>query len=249
MTDFSFQLYSARKFPPVEGILPRLAAEGYTQVEGYAGVYADAEGFAQRLRDNRLTMPTAHFGFDLLEDAPTTIRTAKALGVKTVICPSVPWDQRQKDEAGWTAVGETLARMTSIYNEAGFDFAWHNHDFEFAPTASGIMPMEILLKAAPAMLWEVDVAWMIQAKQAPFNWLDRFGQRITAIHVKDIAVAGQALDEDGWADVGYGEIDWPTLFAEIRANTAAKYFVMEHDNPSDVDRFARRSIASAKQWK
>ena len=63
------------------------------------------------------------------------------------------------------------------------------------------------------------------------------------------AMPGEATAEDGWADVGYGTLDWPTLFAEIRRQTAAKYFVMEHDNPSDPERFAGRSIATAKAWK
>ena len=31
MTDFSFQLYSARNFPPLEPILEKLAALGYAQ--------------------------------------------------------------------------------------------------------------------------------------------------------------------------------------------------------------------------
>ncbi|HTJ58672.1 MAG TPA: sugar phosphate isomerase/epimerase [Devosiaceae bacterium] len=249
MTDFSFQLYSARKISPIDAILPLLAGEGYRQVEGFGGVYGDAEGFAEKLKENGLSMPTAHFGLDLLENPESTIRIANTLGVRTVICPAVPWDKRDMDEAGWDAMGEALARFTTIYQGAGFDFAWHNHDFEFTPTASGKMPMDILLAAAPGMLWEMDVAWLISAKQAPFDWFDRYGPRITAVHVKDIALPGQGLEEDGWADVGFGEIDWPTLFAEIRANTAARYFVIEHDNPSDVGRFASRSIASASNWR
>ena len=76
-----------------------------------------------------------------------------------------------------------------------------------------------------------------------------YGPRISAIHVKDLAVPGQNLNEDGWADVGYGTLDWQELYTEIKAQTAAKYFVMEHDNPTDIDRFASRSIATVKKWK
>jgi len=245
MTDFSFQLYSARKFPPVEAILPRLKALGYAQVEGYAGMTDDPAGFGQRLKASGLTMPTAHFSVEVLRDREATLRTAKAFGVQTIICPWI----KGGDEAVWEANGELLAGFAATYESAGFDFGYHNHNFEFVPTSSGRLPMDILLEAAPTMNWEVDVAWMIKGNQAPFDWFDRYGKRVTAIHVKDIALDGESANEDGWADVGYGTIDWPSLFAEIRKDTSAKYFVMEHDNPSDADRFARRSIETAKKWK
>jgi sugar phosphate isomerase/epimerase len=89
----------------------------------------------------------------------------------------------------------------------------------------------------------------VKGKQAPSAWFDKYGSRISAIHVKDLAVPGQNADEDGWADPGFGTLDWQQLFTTIKAKTKAKYFVMEHDNPKDVDRFMTRAIASAKKWK
>jgi hypothetical protein len=38
------------------------------------------------------------------------------------------------------------------------------------------------------------------------------------------------------------------LIKDVKAKTKAKYFVAEHDNPADAERFARRSIATAKKW-
>jgi sugar phosphate isomerase/epimerase len=78
--------------------------------------------------------------------------------------------------------------------------------------------------------------------------MDKQGDRITAIHVKDIAPAGEKMDEDGWADVGTGTLDWKQLLADAKSKTRAKYFVAEHDKPSDPIRFARQSIAAVKQW-
>ena len=54
MTDFSFQLYSARNFPPVDAILPKLARLGYTQVEAYSGLFGDPKGLAAMVKaDNQ----------------------------------------------------------------------------------------------------------------------------------------------------------------------------------------------------
>jgi sugar phosphate isomerase/epimerase len=249
MTEFSFQLYSARHFPPVEGIFGRLAALGYTQVEGYSDLYKDPAGLAEKLKANGLAMPTAHFSLDDLKDVAATTRIAGALGVRTVICPAVPWGRRSPSEEQFTELATLLGSLATSYRNAGFGFAWHNHEFEFVPTASGNLPMNIILELAPGVEWEVDVAWMVKAKQAPFDWLQKYGPRITAIHVKDIALPGENANEDGWADVGYGTLDWQQLYSTIKASTATKYYVMEHDNPSDVDRFASRSIATAKKWK
>ena len=69
------------------------------------------------------------------------------------------------------------------------------------------------------------------------------------VHVKDIAPAGENANEDGWADVGHGTMDWDALYAAAKQFTNARYFVMEHDNPADVDRFASRSIATVNAWK
>jgi hypothetical protein len=42
-------------------------------------------------------------------------------------------------------------------------------------------------------------------------------------------------------------VDWKGLMVALRG-TGAKHFIMEHDNPSDDARFARRSLASAKTY-
>ena len=70
---------------------------------------------------------------------------------------------------------------------------------------------------------------------------------MVAVHIKDIAPEGEALDEDGWADIGQGTLDWAGLMAELHA-TPAGLFVLEHDNPSDDERFAHRSIAAVKSY-
>ena len=39
--DVSFQLYSAREMSPWEDVIKMIADLGYTQVEGFGGVYED----------------------------------------------------------------------------------------------------------------------------------------------------------------------------------------------------------------
>lgn len=247
---FSYQLYSSRNFPPLEATLKMLAGIGYTAVEGYGGLYADEDKLAATsaaVKASGLKMPTGHFGIDMLEKSPDfTLKVAKTLGIKRIYCPHLMPDQRPTDGPGWRAFGARLQAASRPYVAAGIGFGWHNHDFEFKATPDGAIPQAEILAGGPALEWEIDVAWVIRGGADPIQWIRRHGPRITAAHVKDIAPAGQNADEDGWADVGQGTVDWPSIMSALHAS-GCQNFVMEHDNPSDHQRFASRSLASVRK--
>ena len=253
MTRLSFQLYSARNFPPLADTLAILAAAGYSEVEGYGGVYGDmspaaAAELKELLDKNGLTMPTGHFGIDALEGTPDlVISFAKTLGIKSIYCPYLMPDQRPKDAAGWTAFGTRLQEASAPYRAAGFDFGWHNHDFEFVALSDGSYPQDRIMAAGPSLSWEMDVAWVVRGGADPFAWIEKYKNRITSVHVKDIAPKGENANEDGWADVGHGVVPWGRLMTALKSTKAA-HFVVEHDNPSDLKRLATRSIASVKSY-
>src|SRR5690606_31804414 len=130
---------------------------------------------------------------------------------KLMVCPYLVAEERPVDRVGWTGFGRRLAAAGKRANDAGFDFAWHNHDFEFKALPDGSVPQTLLMEGAPDIGWEMDVAWIIRGGEVPWPWIDLYGSRILAVHVKDIASAGSGLDEDGWADIGHGTIDWKRL--------------------------------------
>ncbi len=249
MMNWSFQLYSARNFQPWSDVLKLVSQAGYTAVEGFGGVYEDPKAFRAMLDANGLAMPSGHFSIDMLEnETAKALDIADALGVNLLICPYLVAENRPTDADGWKRFGERLAAVGEGVQRAGKRFAWHNHDFEFAADAAGAVPQRLILEAAPNIGWEMDVAWVVRGGADPLAWIEEFGPRIVAAHVKDIAPAGAAADEDGWADVGHGTMDWKGLMKALRAKTPADIFVMEHDNPSDAARFARRSIEAANQF-
>ena len=248
MTGFSFQLYSARNFPPLADVFSMLSRLGYASTEGYGGLYEDPAALLGLLDANGLTMPTAHLGLDQLRDRQKALGIARTVGIQNLFCPAISrelWDQPEEE---WTKLAAELAELGKFYNDEGFRFGWHNHHFEFWPTASGRLPMDIILEGAPDIDWEADIAWIQRGEQDPRKWLATHGQRISAVHVKDIAAQGEATDEDGWADVGHGIMGWDSLLPFVRENTRAQHFVMEHDNPSDIERFAKRSLEAASSY-
>ena len=183
MTELSYQLYSARNYPSFPELLSKLSQIGYKQVEGYGGLYADAAGLRAELDKDGLSMPTGHFGLDMLKDTSTTLKTVETLGIKTVFCPAIPQDQRKQPEAGWVQLAETLAELAVTYKKAGLGFGWHNHHFEFWPTETGKLPMNIILDTATDIEWEADVAWIVRGENDPQKWFDAYGQRITAVQI------------------------------------------------------------------
>jgi sugar phosphate isomerase/epimerase len=242
--ELSFQLYSARNFSPWATVLATVSALGYTQVEGYSGLYDDPVALKKMLDDNALTMPTGHMGIDDLADRDAAISIARILGMETIFCPAIPEADRTSNDTDWQRLGASLAAIGNDLATAGIRFGWHNHNFEFKKTDSGNTPLDLILEGAPDIAWECDVAWVDVAGEDPLAWIRKYANRVVAIHIKDRAPAGQCMDEDGWADVGHGTMDWPTIIKAVKSGTACTHWVMEHDNPSDYERFARRSIAT-----
>jgi sugar phosphate isomerase/epimerase len=240
---FAYQLYSSRNFPPLDATCKMLAAAGIMDTEGFGGLYADEASLATTaaaLTGAGLAMKTGHFGLSQIEDTPDwALKVAKTLGMQRLYVPYVMPDQRPGDAAGWRAFGARLEKAGAPLRAAGLGFGWHNHDFEFAPLADGSIPQAAILAGGPMLEVELDVAWVVRGGADPIAWIKQYAGRITAAHVKDIAPAGQNADEDGWADLGHGTVDWKSIMAALRAAGC------QHDNPSDHHRYASRSIAAA----
>lgn len=251
MTKLSYQLYSSRNFPPLADTLKMVAKAGYAQVEGYGALYANPSLVVElkaNLGQNDLHMASGHFSLDMLEhDSATVLDIAKTFSMKAIYCPHLMPDQRPSDSAGWVAFGERLQEVGKQYREAGYDFGWHNHDFEFKSLPDGSKPHDRIFEGGKDLSWEADIAWVVKGGGDPLEWIKKYAGRISAVHVKDTAVDGQNTDEDGWADVGHGTMDWRTIMAAARA-AGVSLFVMEHDNPSDHARFAQRSIAAVNKF-
>lgn len=249
MTEFSYQLYSSRNFPPLGSTLKMLGELGYKQVEGYDLLFENQSLINElqgELAKNELTMKTGHFGYDMVRNDPARVlEIAKVFGIEAVFVPAIA--EREKDAAGWAAFGRELAEAGKPFVDAGLTFGWHNHAFEFCDLGGQDRPLDLILQGGDDLALELDVAWVQVGGQDPLAWIEKYADRIVATHIKDIAPEGTCRDEDGWADVGQGVMDWPAIMGALN-QTPARYFVIEHDNPSDDQRFARRSIAGAKSY-
>jgi sugar phosphate isomerase/epimerase len=185
--DYSYQLYSARNEASLDNTLRTLKQLGYAQVEGWGGQFEDPAALAQSLKNAGLVMPTAHMGFQQLQDTAAALKIADAVGISTVFCPAPPSADYREGTGDWKQLAADLGRIAEAFKAAGKGFGYHNHHWEFVKLDGGKTPIELILEASPNMQWEMDLAWVVKAGEDPVTWMDRLGDRITAIHVKDIA--------------------------------------------------------------
>jgi len=248
MPAISYQLYSSRNFPDLRRQAAMLAGLGLTHVEPFGGLFADPHALAGVLAANGLDAPTAHVGAPSWRgEFEAMAKALRQLNVQTAFMPAVPQAEREQDRAGWERVGKELSDYARRLKDHGIRFGWHNHAFEMVRLPDGSMPLDWILGEDPDVLWQVDVAWASRGGQDPAALIRRYGERVISFHVKDIAPPGECGDEDGWADVGHGTMDWAALLPAMRA-TPATTWVLEHDNPSDDARFAARSFATVQAW-
>lgn len=239
----AYQLYSSRNFPPLAAQLPLLKAMGYDAIEPWLPAYeADPALFRRQLDDAGLACYGFHMPLaGLVEEPERFIDIAQTLGATVMIPPFVPAEERENTSGFWRGLGEKLARGAERARPHGLKVAWHNHDFEYVPLPDGSRPIDHIFAAAGPDVWfEIDCGWITRAGADPAAELTRYGDRIIAIQLKDTAPPGEKQD-DGWTATGDGIIDWPALVPLFR-RTQAHHIVAEHDNPSDWQAFASRSI-------
>jgi len=241
----SIQLYTLRALGDVDRELDTAQAAGFRHVETVGSHLDNAADVAARLKRRGMTASSSHVSLAALRERPDTVAAGcRTLGIAQLFMPSVPPAERNMEAAGWTALGHELGAMAERFRRDGIALGYHNHNWELAPKDGAKTALELLFAAAAGspLTWQVDVAWLVRGGADPKAWIERYKDRVVSAHVKDIAAAGEALDEDGWADVGHGVLDWRDLWRCCRA-AEARWMVVEHDKPADPARCARRSFA------
>lgn len=220
------QLYTLRSMmaQDVPGTLRAVAAIGYREVE-FAGYFDVApRDVRHALADVGLAAPASHIGALAARDNPgPLIEAATTVGHETLVIAWLPPEERQTMDQ-WRAWADAINGFAAQCRNAGIKFAYHNHDFEFAPI-DGAKPFDALLQRCdPALVdFELDLYWTALAGEDPAAILAANPARFPMCHVKDMDGARRMVD------VGAGEIDFARIFARHRF---AHYFV-EHDQPTD----------------
>lgn len=221
------QLYTVRDLFAKDPVatLEAVAKIGYREVEFGGGGYEAMDPAMLRRTMDRLGLraPSVHIGYDaLLGQFDKSVAMARTLGARTVVLPYMTDEHRT--EAGWTAALPNFNRFAVNLRRAGFDFAYHNHDFEFTVKPGGVSLFERFLAATdPAMVKvELDLYWAAHAGEDMLALINRLGNRLYAFHVKDMRA------DRSMAAVGTGMTDFAALF-RLKGSAGVRHFYVEND--------------------
>lgn len=239
------QLYSLRHLEqPLSETLNQVAGIGYHGVET-TGDHGISAGEMKDLLDaNNLTACSTHVPLSLLEnDLGNVIAFNQAISNDCLVLPALPQDQRPTDAAGWLEMGRRLDAIGQHCVDSEMRFLYHNHAWEMVEL-DGKLALDWLFEGASPdnLCWEPDIAWIVRGGVDPVEILQRYSGRCPRIHVKDIAPQGENEDQMGFADVGFGTLNWEELVPAAKA-AGGEWFIVEHDLPKDPVETVRRSFS------
>ena len=243
LTRIGLQLYTVRDVlaHDFEGTLARVAEIGYRDVE-FAGYFGHGPREVRAALDRHgLVAPAAHVPIELLgANWKGALEDAHVIGHHFLVVAWIPAEQRRTlDDYKRTA--QLFNRAGEEARTAGLEFAYHNHDFEFAPLA-GKRPYDVLLAECDRarVRFEMDLFWITKGGGDPLAYFAAHPGRFPMVHVKDMKAGGEMTE------VGSGVIAWKEILAR-RAQAGIEHCFVEHDQPADPFVSIRASFEYLRQ--
>ena len=234
------QLYSLREyiFKDVSGIIAKVAAAGYKDVEtfGYDSKNqffgASPKEFISLLKSKGLTSTSGHYNpNDFLngkgtDDLKYMIEGANVLNQQHFVIPYLTEDMR-KSADDYKALAEKLNVAAELCKSSNLQLAYHNHDFEFKKWEGGIIGFDILLKETDKSLvdFELDLYWVVRSGNDPIKLFTQSPGRFKLWHVKDMDKANNKIN----TEIGSGSIDFRKIFAKAKL-AGLQHVFMEQEN-------------------
>lgn len=185
LAQLSVQLYTVRDAlaKDFDQTLGRIADIGFSQVEPFAFT-TFVDELEVGLAKYGLSAPTTHVGL-LAGDQDEIFAAAKRLGIQTVIEPAVREPHWQTEEDIAATAGQ-LNEAAQAAAEHGLRVGYHNHWWEIERDFDGRHGLEVLAgHLAPEVILEVDTYWAVVGGADVPALLDRLGDRVVALHIKD----------------------------------------------------------------
>lgn len=181
--EYGIQLYSVRDLTEknMEEALRQVSELGYKFVE-FAGFFGiPAEEIKAMLDKYGLKVSGTHTGWkEIAEHFEETVAYHKAIGNKNIIIPGGDFSDQKKLDALIDMINEFQPKLAA----EGITLGYHNHHKEFLPNKDGSNIEDQLIYRTNVML-EIDTYWAYVGMKNPIALLDRLGDRVKVIHIKD----------------------------------------------------------------
>ncbi len=239
--DIGLQLYTLRNEIQEQGLKPvleKVSQIGYTWMEGFGYENRNILGtkpaeLKTLLNDLGMRMPSIHSVTEvsseggkeaIIDQMKTTAEDAIAVGAEYLVWAYLREEERQSIDDYKRHI-DTWNQFGQVCKEAGIQFAYHNHDFEFMEFDGQRAYDVILQETDPDLVkMELDLYWITKAGHDPVEYFNKAPGRFPLWHVKDMT----ADDEKFFAEVGQGTIDFERIFA-AKEKAGLAYFFVEQD--------------------
>lgn len=225
------------------GTLDRLKSQGFTDLETSVFTKLPAAELRALLDARGMTCSSHHVRPETLEkNMDQVIADAKALGAAQVVCPILP-HKKPLDRAQVLKVAADFNRYGAALKAAGLRFAYHNHAGDFMTTDSPSVPGEtfydVLVAATEPdkVSFQLDVFWVVWGGAKATEVIEKHGQRICSLHLKDLArdakadVANPKSARSFMVRLAAGRVDIPAVLAAARSK-GVTHFIIEDESPS-----------------
>ena len=225
------------------GTLDRLKSQGFTDLETSVFTKLPAAELRALLDARGMTCSSHHVRPETLEkNMDQVIADAKALGAVQVVCPILP-HKKPLDRAQVLKVAADFNRYGATLKAAGLRFAYHNHAGDFmvtdSPAAPGETFYDVLIAATePGVVsFQLDVFWVAWGGAKAADVIEKHGQRICSLHLKDLArdakpdVANPKSARPLMVRLAAGRVDIPAVIAAAKAK-GVSHFIIEDESPS-----------------
>jgi len=208
--------------------LEAVAETGFDGVE-FAGLRTDPGAVQAALARLELAAPSAHIPLSTLESGvESAVEPYRELGVETVVVPDL--DRKRLRKGTIRGAAAAIDSVATALDRQGFGLAYHNHDSEF-DTVDDSFALDVLLGETGVEL-ELDVGWAAAADADPVALIDRYADRLTAIHLKDVRLDSTARRGGVAVDLGEGDVDLDSCLAAA-ADADVEWIVFEYDAPPE----------------
>lgn len=166
------------------------------------------------------------------------ISAHKAAGMSFIVAPSVYFINSgggvPKTLAELKVYCDYLNTVGKMVSEAGMEFGYHNHSFEFSRVEGEMMYDYMLSHTDPGFVFfEMDVYWTVIGDSSPVDYFKKYPGRFKLLHIKDHREIGQS-----------GMVGFDAIFANAKAaGTKAVIVEVERYSYPDVMRSIRESAA------
>jgi sugar phosphate isomerase/epimerase len=241
------QLYTIRDAmeKDVPGSLKKVSDIGYKYLElaSYENgkFYGYLPGdFKKMVNDLGMEIISSHAGVNPKgisnDEAKKMAEDHAKLGAKYCMQPFIV-DADRKSIAGYQRMVAEWNKVGKIMKEAGVQFGYHNHNFEFDTVEGKVPYFDVFLAEMDKdlMTMELDLFWTTKAGQNPVKLFKKYPGRFQLFHMKDMYTKEAPFfktESKDFAPVGAGVINFKKILA-AKEKAGMKYIFVEQDSTRD----------------